>query len=109
MGRPPEAFMIFREELRKAQLEKDRLKEEYEKKVEQISKEVGILKEQLSAQENMMKSAFEYVNKLEEELYGSSIEIITFDERLGTKYAQEYSIILKGRIDNNYIFKLNKS
>ena len=52
MGRPPEAFMIFREELRKAQLEKDRLKEEYEKKVEQISKEVGILKEQLSAQEN---------------------------------------------------------
>ena len=68
MGRPPEAFMIFREELRKAQLENDRLKQEYEQKVEHITKEMGILKEQLSAQENMMKSAFEYVNKLEEEL-----------------------------------------
>tara|TARA_Y100000590_G_C15473024_1_gene920945 strand:+ start:372 stop:635 length:264 start_codon:yes stop_codon:yes gene_type:complete len=68
MGRPPEAFMIFREELRKAQLEKDRLKEEYEQKVEHFSKEMSILREQLSAQENMMKSAFEYVTKLEDEL-----------------------------------------
>ena len=68
MGNPPESFMIYKEELRKAQVEKERLKKEYEKKMAALEGEMSVLKERLGAQEDMMKNALEYAMKLEKKM-----------------------------------------
>ncbi len=60
--------MIFREELRKAKTENERLKKEYEQKMLSFAEEIDVLKEKMSAQEQMIKSAFDYAIRLEEQL-----------------------------------------
>jgi len=81
MSRPPEAFMIFKEELKKAQMEKERLKKEYETKIKQFSSEMDILKEKMAAQEEMMKTALEYAMKLESQLNHFQNKVDDDDER----------------------------
>ncbi|WKN30909.1 hypothetical protein PZB74_18300 [Porifericola rhodea] len=68
MRTPPEAYLIFKEELKKVELEKARLKEVYESKLSEMNEELGFLKEQIMSQQDMMKTTIEYATKLEDEL-----------------------------------------
>ncbi|MEK6479439.1 hypothetical protein WJR50_17985 [Catalinimonas sp. 4WD22] len=68
MRTPPEAYLIFKEELKKAEIEKAKLKENYEKKLSEMKDELGFLKEQITSQQDMMKTTVEYATRLENEL-----------------------------------------
>lgn len=65
---PPESYLIFREELLKAKEENRRLKEEYEARLTEFSGELSYLREQISAQQSMIKTTVEYAVRLEEEM-----------------------------------------
>lgn len=65
MKTPPESFLIFKEELRKAQLEKERLKQHYEEKLADVNRELSRLKEQIQSQQEMMRTTLEYASNLE--------------------------------------------
>jgi predicted nucleic acid-binding Zn-ribbon protein len=68
MARTPESFMIYKEELRKAEVEKKKLKEEYENKLSELKLELSVLKERIYSQEDMLKRVVDYASKLEESL-----------------------------------------
>lgn len=68
MRTPPEAYLIFREELKKAEIEKLRLQAEYQEKVRSMDQELAYLKEQITSQQSMMKTTIDYATRLEEEL-----------------------------------------
>lgn len=68
MKMPPEAFLIFKEEQKKAELEKKKLREEYEAKIADMKDELSFLKEQIMAQQEMIKNSIEYITKVEGEL-----------------------------------------
>ena len=68
MKTPPESFLLFKEELRKAQLEKERLKQEYELRLAEVNKELCRLKEQIHSQQDMMRATLEYASNLENRL-----------------------------------------
>ena len=68
MRTPPESYLIFKEELKKAEIEKAKLKEGYETKIENLHHELNYLKEQIMSQQDMMKTTVEYATKLEDEL-----------------------------------------
>ncbi|MBY5949712.1 hypothetical protein OU792_08755 [Algoriphagus sp. NF] len=65
MKTPPESFLLFKEELRKAQLEKERLQKEYESKLSEVNQELSRLKEQIRSQQEMMRTTLEYASNLE--------------------------------------------
>ena len=64
----PEAFLIFKEELQKERLEKARLAKEYEDKMAELNREMGYLKEQIDAQQEMIKTTIHYATRLEDKL-----------------------------------------
>jgi membrane-anchored protein YejM (alkaline phosphatase superfamily) len=68
MRTPPESFLIFKEELEKARLEKERLKREYEAKLAEMNKELARLKEQIQSQQELIKTTLDYAIRLEENL-----------------------------------------
>ncbi len=68
MKTPPESFLLFKEELRKAQLEKERLKQYYEEKLAEVNHELFRLKEQIQSQQEMMRTTLEYASNLENRL-----------------------------------------
>ena len=68
MRTPPEAYLIFREELKKAEIEKLRLQTEYQAKIQAMNQELTYLKEQISSQQSMMKTTIDYATRLEEEM-----------------------------------------
>ena len=68
MKTPPESYLIFKEELKKAKLEKEKLKKEYEEKFMEMNKELSRLKEQITSQQDLMKTTLEYAIRLEENL-----------------------------------------
>ena len=68
MRTPPESYLIFKSELEKAKLEKEQLRLEYEVKLASINKELSRLKEQISAQQELMKTTINYAIKLEGDL-----------------------------------------
>lgn len=68
MKTPPESFLLFREELRKARLEKERLKQHYEDKLADVNRELCRLKEQIQSQQDMMRTTLEYASNLENRL-----------------------------------------
>ncbi len=76
MKTPPESFLLFKEELRKAQLEKERLKKEYEQKLAGVNKELERLKEQIQAQQDMLRTTLEYASNLEVKLDQIKIEVV---------------------------------
>nr|WKN36377.1 hypothetical protein K4G66_28870 [Tunicatimonas sp. TK19036] len=69
MNTPPEAYLIFKEELKKAELEKQRLRQEYEAKLQAMNTELSYLKEQIDSQQRMMKTTITYATRLEDELF----------------------------------------
>jgi len=68
MRTPPESYLIFKAELKKAKLEKELLRKEYEEKLVDINQELSRLKEQISAQQELMKATINYAIKLENNL-----------------------------------------
>lgn len=65
MKTPPESFLLFKEELVKAQLEKERLKLYYEQQLTEVNQELIRLKEQIQSQQDMMRTTLEYASNLE--------------------------------------------
>jgi hypothetical protein len=65
MKTPPESFLLFKEELKKAQLEKDRLTLYYEQQLLEVNQELYRLKEQIQSQQEMMRTTLEYASNLE--------------------------------------------
>jgi peptidoglycan hydrolase CwlO-like protein len=61
----PESYLLFREEIKKAQLEKERLKQEYEEKLLEVNRELSRLKEQIQSQQDMMRTTLDYASNLE--------------------------------------------
>lgn len=65
MKTPPESFLLFKEELVKSQLEKERLKLYYELQLAEVNQELLRLKEQIQSQQEMMRTTLEYASNLE--------------------------------------------
>jgi predicted nuclease with TOPRIM domain len=65
MKTPPESFLLFKEELKKAQLEKERLISYYEQQLSEVNHELYRLKEQINSQQDMMRTTLEYASNLE--------------------------------------------
>ena len=65
MKTPPESFLLFKEELVKAQLEKERLILHYEQQLSEVNQELYRLKEQINSQQDMMRTTLEYASNLE--------------------------------------------
>ncbi len=87
MKTPPESFLIFKEELLKAQLEKERLKKYYEEKLSEVNRELARLKEQISSQQEMMRATMEYASNLEDRLEKFKKEVaMTHTQRKNTVY-----------------------
>lgn len=76
MRTPPESFLIFKEELEKAKLEKERLKREYEAKLAELNHELGRLKEQIQSQQELIRTTLEYAIRLEENLGNFKNEVV---------------------------------
>ncbi|WP_339922951.1 hypothetical protein [uncultured Cyclobacterium sp.] len=68
MRTPPESYLIFKAELKKAKLEKEQLRQQYEENLADINRELSRLKEQISAQQELMKTTINYAIKLEDDL-----------------------------------------
>ncbi|MEQ9303039.1 MAG: hypothetical protein RJQ14_03920 [Marinoscillum sp.] len=68
MRNPPESVMIFREELRKAKLEKARMKRLYESEISKLSVEMLALKKRLCDQEEQVKACVDHSSLLEQRL-----------------------------------------
>ena len=68
MKTPPEAYLIFREELKKGKIERLRLKSEYTTKIRDMNQELAYLKEQITAQQSMMQTTVAYATRIEGEL-----------------------------------------
>ncbi|MEX0883188.1 MAG: hypothetical protein WDZ72_06915 [Cyclobacteriaceae bacterium] len=68
MRTPPESYLIFKAELKKAQLEKERLRKAYDEKLCEMNRELSRLKEQIEAQQELMKTTIDYAIRLEEDL-----------------------------------------
>ena len=77
MKTPPESFLLFKEELRKAQLEKERLQFEYDQKISQVNKELARLKEQIQSQQEMLKTTLNYASDLEGKLTQIKKDVIS--------------------------------
>jgi chromosome segregation ATPase len=68
MRTPPEAYLIFKAELKKAQLEKEKLRKAYEEKLADLNRELARLKEQIVAQQELMKTTIDYAIRIEEDM-----------------------------------------
>jgi hypothetical protein len=82
MPSPPEAFLIFKAELKRLELEKERLRTLYEERISTLNQELDYLKEQISSQESMLKSAFDYAMRLEKTLKAFKNDVIEDRARL---------------------------
>ncbi|GHB28164.1 hypothetical protein [Mongoliitalea lutea] len=81
MKTPPESYLIFKEELEKARLEKERLEAEYKAKLSDMNEELSRLKEQIQSQQELIKTTLEYAIRLEENL-GSFKDEVTNNKSL---------------------------
>jgi len=61
----PESFYIYRELLTKVSKQREQLKKKYQAKIENLSSEVGFLKEQIEAQNTMIEQTVAHIEKLE--------------------------------------------
>lgn len=81
MKTPPESYLIFKEELEKARLEKERLEQEYKEKLSEMNLELSRLKEQIQSQQELIKTTLDYAIRLEENL-GSFKDEVTNNKSL---------------------------
>ncbi len=68
MNKIPESYYFYKEHLRKAKEDKEKLKKEYNSKIENLNSEINFLKEQIDAQHTMISQSIEYVLKLEKDI-----------------------------------------
>jgi hypothetical protein len=86
MKTPPESYLIFKEELKKAKLEKEKLKREYEEKFMEMNKELSRLKEQIMSQQDLMKTTLQYAIRLEENLDHFRNEVSNTNSRIRNSF-----------------------
>lgn len=82
MSRPPEAFLIFRAELKRLELEKEKLRQQYEQRIFNLNEELQFLKEQIGSQEDMLRSAFEYASRIERDMKTFKNDVLNDKVRL---------------------------
>ena len=77
MSKIPESYYFYKDQLEELKIELEKsnneirlIKSEYENQVGELRKEVSYLKEQLMAQQDMLKMAVDYADKLGKELKG---------------------------------------
>lgn len=75
MNKIPESYYFYQEHLRKAKEEKEKLKKEYNSKIEGLNNEISFLKEQIEAQHTMISQSVEYVLKLEKDIKSVSSDL----------------------------------
>ena len=75
MNRIPESYYFYKDQLRKAKEEKEKLKREYELKVNGLNDEISFLKEQIQSQHAMIEQSVEYVLKLEQQIKSFDMEL----------------------------------
>jgi predicted HicB family RNase H-like nuclease len=75
MSRIPESYYFYKDQLRKAKEEKEKLKKEYDLKVNGLNDEIDFLKEQIKSQHTMIEQSIEYVLKLEQEIKKFGMEL----------------------------------
>ena len=68
MNKIPESYYFYKEHLRKAKEEKEKLKKEYNSKIEGLNSEITFLREQIESQHTMISQSIEYVLKLEKDI-----------------------------------------
>lgn len=64
------------------ELEKEKLRKEYQAEIASLNEELTYLKEQISSQESMIKSAFDYASKLERALEEFNNRVLNDKARL---------------------------
>ncbi len=82
MKRLPQSFVIFKEELNRVKLEKQKLKDEYEKQIRAMQEELDYLKEQLQSQHQMLENSIDYANRLENQVTKFKGKIESYQARL---------------------------
>ncbi|MEQ8531991.1 MAG: hypothetical protein RIB86_09065 [Imperialibacter sp.] len=68
--------------MKRLELEKERLRIQYEQRISLLNEELDYLKEQINSQESMLKSAFDYASKLEQNMKAFKEDIIQDKARL---------------------------
>ncbi|WP_296618942.1 hypothetical protein [Marivirga sp.] len=75
MSKIPESYYFYKDQLRRAKEEKEKLKKIYESKINGLNDEISFLKEQINAQHTMIEQSIEYVMRLEEQMKIFDLEI----------------------------------
>jgi septal ring factor EnvC (AmiA/AmiB activator) len=75
MSRIPESYYFYKDQLRRAKEEKEKLQKEYELKVNGLNDEISFLKEQIKAQHTMIEESVNYVMKLEQQIKSFDLEL----------------------------------
>jgi TolA-binding protein len=75
MSRVPESFYFYKAQLQRAKEEKERLKKDYEAKIDNLNNEISFLKEQIQAQHTMIEQSVDYVMKLEQQINSFNLEL----------------------------------
>ncbi len=86
MNQLPEAFLIYKAEVKRLELEKEKLRKIYEEKITAMKTELSYLKEQINSQQEMLKISFEYALRIEKEMNALKKQITT-----------EPTVVKKGR------------
>lgn len=81
MKTPPESFLLFKEELKKVQLEKERLSKQYEERIAELNAELCRLKEQIGSQQDMLRTTLDYASQLESNLDKFKEEVSESEEQ----------------------------
>lgn len=77
MSKIPESYYFYKDQLRRAKEEKDKLKKEYESKINGLNDEISFLKEQIQSQHTMIEQSIEYVMRLEQQVKTFDLELST--------------------------------
>ncbi|WP_375578012.1 hypothetical protein ABWH96_13270 [Marivirga tractuosa] len=77
MSKIPESYYFYKDQLRRAKEEKDKLKKEYESKINSLNDEISFLKEQIQSQHTMIEQSIEYVMRLEQQVKTFDLELST--------------------------------
>ncbi len=75
MSKIPESYYFYKDQLRRSKEEKEKLKKEYESKINSLNDETLFLKEKIQAQHTMIEQSIENVMRLEQQLKSFDMEI----------------------------------
>jgi predicted RNase H-like nuclease (RuvC/YqgF family) len=82
MSKIPESYYFYKDQLRIAREEKEKLKKEYDSKITGLDGEISFLKEQIQSQHTMIEQSIEYVLRLEQQLKSFDMELSSDKKKL---------------------------